>query len=546
MSHENASATMDVAPDVARLSLVTSAEQAFGHEPEQLLQGMLGIARARFEQRDGRLDAFHQALRQELPSNARRDICFADLPASVLDRVLVFLSNEPRAITRTAQVCRSWRNVATRSAVWSRCCRIRWSISSEPEQLSIKLMEIIGQHAFRPSLQDVAPLVLGGADLEYRHGNIRATPMLMAAFHGHIHVVDYLLRNGAKRTETIACGKNAMMVACLQDKQEMVAHLLKQGFSQRDRDACGYTPFMLACLGGAATVVPYLKAQGSRIRDTSNNGNSALHCAAMGGHVNIVQLLVHWQLDVDLQDQSGKTPALVAARYGRGQAFCTLVRNGAVKTATDHYGANAVMQAALGDSCCAAPNLHGLAAHKNLLDCLLSKPEYDVNATDDHGRTALHYAVLMQHDILKQALLDHNADPNVRDNFGARPEDYLQLYRALRNNQPDRAATLLNRLTGVAMTHTSKHPFTNQEFRALCRALRGNRTIKTIILDSTVDAQACQEDWRALFSENRTLSELRLGYRECNRLSLREQEYLRANMRQQALGGRCFGDEAPL
>ena len=177
--------------------------------------------------------------------------------------------------------------------------------------------------------------------------------------------------------------------------------------------------------------------------------------------------------------------------------------------------------------------------------CLLQKPEFDVNDVDDCGRTALHYATLMQHDVLKQTLLDNHADPAQRDRFGACPDDYLRIYLALRNDQLERVESLLRSLTGLAMTHTSKHPFTNHEFRLLCRALRRNRTITTIVLDSSVNARACMEDCLALFAENRTLSRMHLGYREINQLSLREQEYLRANLQQQTLGGQCFGDEVP-
>jgi hypothetical protein len=177
---------------------------------------------------------------------------------------------------------------------------------------------------------------------------------------------------------------------------------------------------------------------------------------------------------------------------------------------------------------------------------LLGKPEFNVDDVDDCGRTALHYATLMQHDSLKQVLLDNHATRDVRDRFGARPDDYLRIYLALRNDQPERLDSLLCNLTGLAMTHTSKHPFTNHEFRSLCRALRRNRTITTIVLDSSVDARACMEDCMALFADNRTLSRMHLGYREVNQLSLREQEYLQANLQQQALGGQCFGDEVPV
>lgn len=100
--------------------------------------------------------------------------------------------------------------------------------------------------------------------------------MLLAAFHGHIHILDFLLRNGAERSETISCGKNALLVACLQDQQETVAWLVTQGFSLRERDSHGYSPLMLASLGGANRVVPYLKAQVSKACITCSCNSSSL------------------------------------------------------------------------------------------------------------------------------------------------------------------------------------------------------------------------------------------------------------------------------
>jgi hypothetical protein len=44
-----------------------------------------------------------------------------------------------------------------------------------------------------------------------------------------------------------------------------------------------------------------------------------------------------------------------------------LVRCGAQVAVRDKYGANAVMQAALGDGCCMSPNPHGVATHANLI-----------------------------------------------------------------------------------------------------------------------------------------------------------------------------------
>ena len=143
----------------------------------------------------------------------------------------------------------------------------------------------------------------------------------------------------------------------------------------------------------------------------------------------------------------------------------------------------------------------------------------------------------MSNDLVCEALLEHGADPDHRDDFGAKPEQYLTLFGAISSGRVDQVEVLLQQLTGVAMTFNCKQTFGEEEFRVLCRALKRNRTVVSVVLDCSVDASRCQEDLTALFAENRTLRDLHIGYRDMNKLPPLIEPYLAANRARAGMGG---------
>lgn len=119
-----------------------------------------------------------------------------------------------------------------------------------------------------------------------------------------------------------------------------------------------------------------------------------LHVAAREGHLPIVELLVKEALDLDAQNDAGKTPVHLAAWRGHGKVVSFLLRSGADLFLEDNRKRNPLMTAAIrGDA----------AMMFQMLDHVEGEQPLLVDARDVYGHTALWYAVTENHaSVLRQ------------------------------------------------------------------------------------------------------------------------------------------------
>ena len=111
-----------------------------------------------------------------------------------------------------------------------------------------------------------------------------------------------------------------------------------------------------------------------------NNKKSLLHVAAKVGNVNMVTFLISKKFSVYFRDKFLRTPLHLACQFGREVVADELLKAGAQILARDSIGRTCLHYAACSDS-------------TNLVTLILGKEPDLVTARDTYGRTPLHYSV---------------------------------------------------------------------------------------------------------------------------------------------------------
>ena len=226
--------------------------------------------------------------------------------------------------------------------------------------------------------------------------------LIKAARRGEVATVEALLAKGADVQARDTHGSTALLDATFGGHDAVVEALLARGADVQAKDNHGRTALMWASWNGHLVVVQALLAKGADVQAKSTNGNTALMTASSEGHVAVVQALLAKGADVQAKDNDGRT-ALMWAKDAEVKAV--LVKAGVTPGWTAMVGPNEDLINAAG---------RGELA---IVEALLAKGT-DVQARDNHGRTALMLASLNGHLVVVQALLAKGADVQAKSTNG--------------------------------------------------------------------------------------------------------------------------------
>ncbi len=130
----------------------------------------------------------------------------------------------------------------------------------------------------------------------------------------------------------------------------------------------------------------------------------------------VMRLLLAAGAQVNARNAEGRTALSFAAGFLDPDAMRLLLEHGADPNLTDHRGTSPLLHALL--------PYRGEATRLEVVNLLLGKgADVNARAPGDH-RTALHQALRPGHASVVQALLQHGADPNARDDAGSTPLMY--------------------------------------------------------------------------------------------------------------------------
>ena len=170
-------------------------------------------------------------------------------------------------------------------------------------------------------------------------------------------------------------GKTPLMQAAQRADVPAIRALLKAGAEVNARNKTGGTALMYAALSGDASTVRLLLQNGAEINAAATNGWTALMIASVGDYESVIQALVESGADVNQVDVYGWTPLMRAIYEQRGSAA----------------------------------------------KALLAVPALKVNAQNEYGATALHYAAAAGNVDLVRLLLKRGASERARDTAGHTP-----------------------------------------------------------------------------------------------------------------------------
>ncbi|XP_076081055.1 uncharacterized protein LOC143051962 [Mytilus galloprovincialis] len=133
--------------------------------------------------------------------------------------------------------------------------------------------------------------------------------LLTAAEKGNIKEVELCVKNGAN----LECrddfwGQTPLMLAAWEGHLEVVTFLVTHGSQLEVTDTWGETPLMWAARGGHLEVVTFLVTHGSRLEATDEDGQTALHHAAEFGGIDVTKCLTDKGCSPWVKTKEGKTP----------------------------------------------------------------------------------------------------------------------------------------------------------------------------------------------------------------------------------------------
>lgn len=186
--------------------------------------------------------------------------------------------------------------------------------------------------AARGDTRVVEKMIENGADINSRTTR-GETPLLLAAKHGALDTVGYLIRHGAGlKARDGLNGFTALHWAAKRYHPAVVRRLLDAGAQVDARNQRGQTPLWQAARQrwhGNSEVAHILVGADADIAAAANQGNTPLLMAARAGHTPVVGYLLTQGADIGHRNASGETALYRAVTGGHVDTARVLLARGA-------------------------------------------------------------------------------------------------------------------------------------------------------------------------------------------------------------------------
>ncbi|XP_038207814.1 ankyrin-2-like [Zerene cesonia] len=251
-------------------------------------------------------------------------------------------------------------------------------------------------------IETVKELLSAGSHVNYKTHE-KMTALHFAASRGYLDLVKILVNSGAYLEARDTNERTALYLAAGRGHVDVIRYLISSGANVNGEEIHGYTPLCESVWQRYTNVVDLLLKSGARI----THSHKLLHNAILQGQEDIVTMLVSHGGGINLHNDTGDTPLLLAVRLSQISVVKILLQKGAnANICNSITGANALHIAVESVKC---PN-----EFEELIISLLDY-KIDMNTTALTGDTALNRALLLQKDDAAMILIQHGADVNACD-----------------------------------------------------------------------------------------------------------------------------------
>jgi ankyrin repeat protein len=172
-------------------------------------------------------------------------------------------------------------------------------------------------HATRLGFRDLAEhLIAEHPEHVNARGGEEVTPMHIAAFEGHSHILLLLIEHGADVNGRGKNGQTPLQRASWNGRLEAGQFLLNRGADIDVQNNFNNTALRFATMKGHAEFARMLLDRGAMIDARGESGRTPLHSAVINRRTEIVRLLLERGADTHVRDEDGKTPSKLGSRWG--------------------------------------------------------------------------------------------------------------------------------------------------------------------------------------------------------------------------------------
>ena len=257
------------------------------------------------------------------------------------------------------------------------------------------------------------------------------TALIVASRHGHLSVVEVLLKaNGIRVNQGASGGFTALFIASQEGHLEVVEVLLSKSdidVNKPDEDGC--TPLLIASFKGHVEIVQTLLTRDDIDvnKSSEENGITPLWVASAECHPECVKaLLANKNIDVNKPHNDGRTPLWKASAKGHVEIVQSLLTR-------DDIDVNKPKK-----NGCTPLYMAAQKGHFEIVQTLLTRDDIDVNKPTNTGCTPLFMAAQKGHVQIVQTLLtrdDIDVNKPTKDGvspfFVASQQDHVEIVTLL-------------------------------------------------------------------------------------------------------------------